>query len=410
LCDQDVLWDFLRRVRHDKVAMIDFDRNATAPLHPLARVAMTALLEDRGLGNPSSVHRPGQRARAIVEQGREAIARATGGAAGDVVLTSGGTEADALAIAGVVRGLAATGRPCGLACTAIEHPAVTGTAAALRREGREVVTIPTDREGRIHAEDLARVLREHPGIGQVSITAAHHELGNVTPIADLVRAIRDVREDIVVHTDAVQAFGKTRLSMRDAGVDLLSISAHKIGGPAGIGALLCARHVPITPLWGGGAQQAGRRPGTESAILTAGFAAAATVAAAEQGEWAARVRPLGDRLRAGLESLGAALYGDRATHLGNTALVGFAGCDGHLAMMALDLAGFACSTGAACSAGTIEASAVLRALGDDSRTARTALRFSIGAEHSEADIDALLAALPPILAAVRAASADLEVA
>lgn len=390
--------------------MIDFDRNATAPLHPAARVAMAALLDDRALGNPSSVHREGQRARAIVERGREAIARATGGAAGDVVLTSGGTEADALAILGVARGLAAAGRPSGFACTAIEHPAVTGAAATSRREGREVVTIATDREGRVDADALGRMLREHPGIGLVSLTAAHHELGNVAPLADLVRAIRAVRDDIVVHTDAVQAFGKTRLSMRDAGVDLLSISAHKIGGPTGIGALLCARHVPIVPLWGGGAQQAGRRPGTESALLVAGFAAAATVAAAEQGEWAARVRPLGDRLRAGLESLGAVLYGDRSAHLGNTALVGFAKCDGHLAMMALDLAGFACSTGAACSAGTIEPSAVLRALGDDSRTARTALRFSIGAEHRATDIDALLGALPPILAAVRAASADLEVA
>lgn len=390
--------------------MIDFDRNATAPLLPAARIAMAALLDDDGVGNPSSVHRHGQRARAIVEQGREAIARAIDGNAADVVLTSGGTEADALAILGAVRGCKAAGRPSGLACTAIEHPAVLGAAALLRREGHEVVTIAVDTQGRIAADEVARAVREHPSIGCVSITAAHHELGNVTALEQVVAAIRAVRDDVLVHTDAVQAFGKAPLSMRTSGVDLLSISAHKVGGPAGIGALVCARHVPLAPLWGGGAQQAGRRPGTEAAIATAGFAAAATEAARCQPDWAMRVRPVGELLRAGLVALGGVLYGDASTHLGNTALVGFAGCDGHLAMMALDLAGFACSTGAACSAGTVEPSAVLRALGCDRPTARTALRLSIGAERTAADVESLLAALPPILTAVRAASAELEVA
>ncbi len=369
---------------------------------------MTALWE-QPTGNPSSVHRLGQRARAVIEQGRRAIALAIDAPAADVVLTSGGTEADALGILGPARALAAAGRPCGFACTAIEHPAVTGAAAQLAREGHEVVRIAVDPCGRVDPDGLAALLRCHPGIGLISLTAAHHELGNVTPLPTLVAVIRATRADVLVHSDGVQAFGKVPLSFSRSGLDLLSISAHKIGGPTGIGALVCAQHVQLLPLWGGGAQQSGRRPGTESAVATAGFAAAATVAAAGLDAWARHVVPLGGRLRDGLAALGGVLYGDSGTHLGNTVLVGFAGCDGHLAMMALDLAGFACSTGAACSAGTIEPSAVLLGLGCDRRTARGALRFSIGADHTAADVDGLLSVLPGILAAVRAESPGLEV-
>jgi cysteine desulfurase len=194
------------------------------------------------------------------------------------------------------------------------------------------------------------------------------------------------------------------------GVDLLSVSAHKIGGPAGIGALVCARHVPLVPLWGGGRQQSGRRPGTEAAWATAGFAAAATAAAADVERWATDVAPVGDRLRAGLVACGGRVFGDPDAHLGNTALVAFDGCDGHLVMVALDLAGFACSTGAACSTGTVEPSAVLLALGCAPAVARGALRFSIGPERTEADVDALCSALPDILASVRAATARLGAA
>lgn len=396
--------------RGEGVDVIDFDRNATAPLHPAARAAMTAVFEGEALGNPSSVHRLGQRARAVVERGRRAIAAAIGAASTDVVLTSGGTEADALAILGVARALAVAGRPSAVACSAIEHPAVTGACAALRRAGHGVLTIPVDAHGRLDPAGIGALVRDHAELGLVSVTAAHHELGNVTDVRAIVDAVRAARPEVLVHVDAVQAFGKLPVSFAGWGVDLLSVSAHKIGGPAGIGALVCARHVPIEPLWGGGRQQSGRRPGTEAAWATAGFAAAATAASATAASWATAVAPLGARLRAGLVACGGRLFGDPDAHLGNTALVAFDGCDGHLVMVALDLAGFACSTGAACSTGTVEPSAVLLALGCDRPVARGALRVSIGPERTAADIDALCSALPDILGSVRAATARLGAA
>jgi len=387
--------------------VIDFDRNATAPLHPAARAAMQAVLDGDPLGNPSSVHRHGQRARGIVERSRRTLASALCAAPGEIVFTSGGTEADALAILGAMRARAAVQQSSGLACTAIEHPAVLGAATRLRREGHAVVTIAVDGDGRIDPDVVAAAVRDHAELGMVSISAAHHELGNVTALAEIVAAVRGVRHDVLVHTDAVQALGRRPLSFAEIGVDLLSVSAHKIGGPPGVGALVCARHVPLAPLWDGGQQQAGRRPGTESVLAAAGFAAAIAAACAGQSAWATAVAPVGCRLRAGLEALGGRLFGDRRAHLGNTALVAFEGCDGHLAMMALDGAGFACSTGAACSTGTVEPSTVLRALGCDSAQARGALRFSIGSDHTATDVDALLAVLPDVLAAVRLASAQL---
>lgn len=390
--------------------VIDFDRNATAPLHPAARAAMQAELAGVPLGNPSSVHRLGQRARAVVERGRRAIAAAIGASATDVVLTSGGTEADALAILGVARALAVAGRPSAVACSPIEHPAVTGACAQLRRDGHGVVVIPVDARGRLDPASIGALVREHPELGLVSVTAAHHELGNVTDVRAIVDAVRAARPEVLVHVDAVQALGKLPVSAARWGVDLLSVSAHKIGGPAGIGALVCARHVPLVPLWGGGRQQSGRRPGTEAAWATAGFAAAATAATADTERWATDVAPVGDRLRAGLVACGGRVFGDPDAHLGNTALVAFDGCDGHLVMVALDLAGFACSTGAACSTGTVEPSAVLLALGCAPVVARGALRFSIGPERTEADVDALCSALPDILASVRAATARLGAA
>lgn len=389
--------------------VIDFDRNATAPLLPVAHDAMLAAMADPAVGNPSSVHRRGQHARAIVERARRAIGLAIDARAADVVFTSGGTEADALGILGAARALGAAGRPAGIACTAIEHPAVLGAAAVLRREGHQVVTVDVDARGVLDPDAVAALLRGHPDIGLVSVTAAHHELGNVTELGAVVAAVRSVRPEVLVHTDAVQAFGKCPLSFTGSGVDVMSISAHKLGGPVGIGALVCGRHVSLVPLWGGGRQQAGRRAGTEAAVLAAGFAAAATAASTGVEQWQRRVAPRGERLRAGLVALGGRLFGDPVAHLGNTALVGFDGCDGHLAMMALDVAGFACSTGAACSAGVVEPSAVLRALGLPPAVARGALRFSIGSDHEAADIDALLAVLPTILADVRAATARLEV-
>ncbi len=389
--------------------MIDFDHNATTPLHPEARRAMIEVVGRDDLANPSSVHRGGQRARGVLEGARRELAELLGAAPAELVLTSGGTEADALAILGVARALRAAGRPCGVASAAIEHPAVAGAVAMLRREGVPCPSLATDGDGRIDGDALVELVARDRTIGLVSIAAAHHELGNVPPLAELTALVRAVAPDVLVHSDAVQAFGKLEVSRAALGVDLLSISAHKLGGPAGIGALVVPRELPLEPVWGGGAQQSGRRPGTESVLLAVGFATAARVALARRDRWDAHVRPLGDRLRAGLERAGARLVGDREHHVGNTALVELPGCDGQLVVMALDLAGFHCSTGAACSAGTVEPSRVLLALGRDRAAARSAVRFSIGHDHEAADIDALLVALADIVPRVRAEHGTLAV-
>jgi cysteine desulfurase len=390
--------------------VIDFDRNATTPLVDEAAAAMRAVLEDASLGNPSSVHRRGQRARAVVERGRRVVAACCGATASEVVFTSGGTEADGLALHGACEWLAAAGRPAGLACSAIEHPAVTQVAARLRRRGHPVATLPVDAKGRLLPDAIAAAIAAQPEIGVVAITAAHHELGNVTDVAGVVQAIRAVRRDVVVHVDAISAFGRIPVSIAAWDADTLAVAAHKIGGPVGIGALVVRRGTGLVAQIGGGQQQAGRRAGTESALLVAGFAAAAEVARARLPRWSTSVAPRLARLRAGLVALGAVPFGDDVAHLGNTALVSFPACDGHLVMMALDDAGFAVSTGAACSAGTIEPSAVVLGLGHSAAVARTAVRVSIDHTHTDADVDALLAALPDVLAKVRAATRRLGAA
>jgi len=273
---------------------------------------------------------------------------------GEIVLTSGGTEADALAIVGTARALRERGRPWGVLTSPIEHPAVLGAVEILRAEGASTAFVPLDAHGRIDPDALVATLAARPEIGLVSLAAAHHEIGNVPPLAALVQRLRARSPGVLVHTDAVQAFGKLPVDRAAWGVDLLSVSAHKIGGPPGIGALVVGKHVALAPLWGGGAQQRGRRPGTEPTLLAVGFAAAATEAVREQPRFAAAVPPVLARLRRGLVAIGAEPVGDPEAHVGNTVLVRVPGCDGQLLVIALDMAGFACSTGAACSAGTVE--------------------------------------------------------
>jgi cysteine desulfurase len=385
--------------------MIDFDRNATTPLRAEARTAMVRLLEEGGLGNPSSIHRPGQRARAVLEEARTGLGRALGADPGGVVLTSGGSEADGLALLGASRALRAAGRPWGVLTSPIEHPAVLAAVRILRDEGAACAWVEHDRDGRFDPGQVLDLVRARPELGLVSLAAGHHELGHAPPIAAIAAGVKSASPGVLVHTDAVQAFGKVPIGFDDLGVDLLSVSAHKIGGPAGMGALVVGKSVQLAGLWGGGAQERGRRAGTEATVLAVGFAAAAAAAKGEQPRFAACVPAVADRLRRGLVELGAVPVGDPPDEgVGNTVLVRMPGCDGQLVVIALDLAGFACSPGAAWSAGTVEPSAVLLALGFDRDAARTAVRFSLGLDHSDADVDALLAALPPILARVRGAA------
>ncbi len=353
------------------------------------------------------MHGPGQRVRAVIEQARRAVARAIGAAPLEITFTGGGTEADNLALQGVLRALRAAGRPAGLLTTAIEHPAVLATARALAQDGHPLVLLPVDRCGRIDPELLRGLLRAHPELGLVSLAAANHELGNAYDLPALVRVVREAAPTVLVHSDAVQAFGKIPVDLHGWDLDLMSLSAHKIHGPKGVGALVHRRGLALAPTLFGGPQERGRRPGSEPVASIAGFGVAAELAAAEREPRAAHTGALVSRLRAGLEQLpGVTLHGDPAQHIGTTVNAGFAGCDGQLLLINLDLAGFAVSTGAACSSGSLEPSPVLLGLGLPPEAARSALRLSVGKDNRVEDVDDLLAALPGLLAQVRGASVD----
>ena len=383
--------------------MIFLDHNATTPLDPRVLERMVAVLGDPALqGNPSSVHAAGQRARGVVERARRGLAAALGCEPLEITFTSGGTEADNLAVLGVGRALRAAGRPCGVLTSPLEHPAVLSAAQQLGREGHPVALVPVDGAGRIAPAAVEAIARDRPEIGLVSLAAVNHEIGNAYPVAALAAAARRGRPEALVHCDAVQALGRVPVDFAGWGVDLLSVSAHKIYGPKGIGALIHRRHLEVAPLFYGGHQERGRRPGTEAPATIAGFARAAELAAAELGERAARARAATARLRAGLRDIqGARVLGDPEGELGCTTCATFAGCEGQLLLINLDLAGICVSTGAACSAGSLGPSPALLALGLSPEEAGSALRISTGKDTTDAEIDALLAALPEAIARVR---------
>jgi cysteine desulfurase len=386
------------------VPVIYLDHNATTPIDPRVRARIVEVLEDPRLqGNPSSIHAWGQRARAVVERARRSVARALGAEPLEVTFTSGGTEAANLALVGAARSLRERGEAHGILTSPLEHPAVLATARALEGEGAPVALVAVDARGRITPAAVAEALRARPEIGVVSLAAANHELGNAYDIAGLVAAAREVRPGILFHTDAVQAVGKIAVDFRAWDVDLLSLSGHKVYGPKGVGALLHRRNLRLAPLLRGGHQERGRRPGTESPPLIAGLGLAVELAVAELEARSAHVRELTARLRRGLEAIGGLhLYGDPEASTGNTVSVGIPECEGQLVLINLDLAGIMVSTGSACTAGTLEPSPALLALGCTDEEGRSVLRVSVGKDSSAADVDALLAALPGAIARVRA--------
>jgi len=387
--------------------MIDLDHAATTPLDPRVRAAMFELLEDpEAQGNPSSVHRRGQRARGVVEQARRRVASALGVEPLDVTFTSGGTESDALALLGCARALRAQGRPCGILSAVIEHAAVLEACAMLEAEGHPLVHVPVDAQGRIRQSELVESLASHPEVGLVSLAAANHELGNRYPIASFAAALRELRPDLRIHCDAVQAFGKLAIDFHAWGVDLLSVSSHKIHGPKGAGALIHRKSLTLAPLWKGGTQERGRRVGTENPLALHGFGVAAELAAQELDERADRVTALVVQLRALLAAIdGVCIEGDPDHAMGTTTCMAtFAGCSGELLTIHLDLEGIAVSTGAACSAGTLAPSKVLLALGQPRARAASGVRFSIGHDNRPEQLEQLAEVLPRVVARVRAAS------
>jgi len=379
--------------------MTYLDHNATTPVRPEVVEAMTAVLCDV-VGNASSTHRDGRRARAVVEEARGVVAAWLGAGADEIVFVSGGTEGDNLAVRGLALAERARRQVTGhVVSSPLEHPAVLGALDELRREGFALTLLPVDGCGRIEPAALRAALRADTVL--VTLAAANHELGNRSDVAALAAIAR--AGGALFHCDAVAAAGKIGFDVAAAGVDAATVSAHKIGGPQGAGALYVRRGVALHPVLAGGHQEHERRPGTENVAAIAGFGVAARLCAAEQAEVTERLRALTGRLERRLLAVdGARLHGDTSAgaRVPGTTNVAFAGAPGQLVAINLDLDGIRVSTGAACTSGSLSPSAVLLALGLPAREAGEAVRISLGRTTTEADVDRVAAALPAIVARV----------
>jgi len=376
---------------------IYLDHNATTPPAPEVVEAVTrAFRED--FGNASSIHAWGQRAKAAIDEARTDVARLIGAEPGDLVFTSGGTEADNLAVRGVLDAASpARGR---LVVTAVEHEAVINTAKALGRQGRAVTILPVDENGVVLISAFEDALGED--VALVSVMVANNETGVIQPVADLSRLARARR--VVCHTDAVQAVAKIPVDVAALGVDLLSMAAHKFGGPKGIGALWIRRGTSLSRVMTGGGQERNRRAGTENVPAIVGFGVAARLARARLEAEALRQAGMRDRLQNGiLDAIpGTVVNGASAPRLPNTSNIAFEKVEAESLLIALDLEGIAVSTGAACSSGTLEPSHVLRAMGLPHGRVQSSIRFSLGTTTTSQDIDRVLAVLPAIVNRLRA--------
>ncbi len=344
-------------------------------------------------GNPSSVHAAGRRARATLERARDAVAALTGAAAGDVVFASGGTEALALALAGAVAGTAeGGGRITRLFVSAVEHSAVLANAAAVakRAGGLRLETVPVTAEGTVDLEALGLCLREGNGRALVAVMAANNETGVIQPIEQVAALAKDAGALLLV--DGVQAAGKIDLKTIAAAADYLALSAHKLGGPSGAGALIVREGAPFAPQILGGGQEKRRRAGTENLSGIAGFGAAASAVALATE--VPRLAALRDRFERGMLALlpDLVIFGAAAPRLANTCLFAWAPMKAETALMALDLDGVMASSGAACSSGKVARSHVLEAMGVPEDLAASALRVSFGWTSREDDVDAALSA------------------
>ncbi|HSY15617.1 MAG TPA: cysteine desulfurase family protein [Jatrophihabitantaceae bacterium] len=380
------------------------DHAATTPMLPEAIDAVTAAMAE--LGNPSSLHGSGRRARRRVEEAREQIAESLRARPSEVIFTGGGTESDNLAVKGIfwARRDAAPRRRRILAST-VEHHAVLDTLTWLAaHEDAEIGWLEVDRDGYLDPEALRTALVNDPGSAAL-VTAmwANNEVGTVQPIGALAAIAREF--EVPLHTDAVQAVGAVPLDFAASGVDAVSIAGHKIGGPYGTGALLLRRDVASVPLLHGGGQERDIRSGTVDVPGAVGLAVAVKLAVERQAEHAERLRRLRERLIVGvLAQVPTAIVSGHPSHaLPGIAHLSFPGCEGDSLLMLLDARGIECSTGSACSAGVAQPSHVLLAMGADVATARGSLRFSLGHSSTQADVDAVIEAIAPVVERARRA-------
>ena len=378
---------------------IYLDHNATTPVDPAVLDAMLPYFAEN-FGNASSIHSPGQRARGAVDAARASVAALLGAKPSEIVFTSGGTESDNLALFGVV---AASQEPRKhIITTAIEHHAVLNAAQALENLGAEVTFIPVGREGIADPEDIRHALR--PETILISVMHANNELGTIQPIEEIGRVA--AAADVLFHCDAVQSAAKLPLDVNRLGVDLLSISAHKIYGPKGVGALYVRSGTPLEPQFYGGHHERDRRPGTENVPGIVGLGKAAELARKNLQTDCARITTLRNRFEdALLAACGdARVNGNRAQRVSNTLNISFHAAGGEALVIALDLQGIACSTGAACSSGAVGPSHVLLAIGLSPDEARSSLRLSLGRTTTAEEIDQAIAVIPQAFERLRALS------
>jgi cysteine desulfurase len=371
------------------------DHNATTPLSPEVLAVMAPFFVER-FGNPSSLHQAGQRARAAREAARAQVARLVGAAPDEIVFTSGGTEADNLALFGLLA-------PGDHAITsAVEHHAILAACRRLEAHGLAVTVLPVDGAGRVDPDAVRAALR--PATRLISIMTANNETGVLLPVEAIGRVAAEA--DVWFHTDAVQAAGKVPVDVARLGCDLLSLSAHKLGGPQGAGALYVRKGTPLRPQIVGGAQEGGLRAGTENLAGIVGFGAAAERAGAWlAGGGAAALAALRDRLEAGLAGAVASVrVNGAAPRVANTTNLCFEGVAGSALVVALDQDGICASTGSACAVGAAEPPHVLRAMGLPRELAAASVRFSLGKKTTSAEIDWALACVPAAVARLRALS------
>lgn len=377
-------------------APVYLDWNATTPLDPAVREAMLPWLgaaEPARFGNASSRHEYGRQARAAVDEARARVAAAVGAHATEVVFTSGGSEANNL----FLKGAAAVMKPALVAVSGIEHPCVREPARQLQRSGWTMREIAVDAQGRIVPEDWQAVLAARPRL--VSVMLANNETGVLQDIATIAAQARAA--GAWFHTDAVQAFGKIETNFRALGVNAMTLSAHKVGGPLGAGALVVDKRVELSPLIAGGGQERGLRSGTENVAAIVGFGVACERAVARRADEALRLAALRDELQQALGALGARVFSSAAPRLPNTVFFAVPDIDGETLVGKLDRAGFACASGSACSSAHPEPSHTLVAMGVEPEVARGAVRVSMGRDTRADDIRHFIASFARVVGELR---------
>jgi len=384
----------------DEKRKVYIDYNATTPLSPEVKASM---IEDMDIfGNASSMHEAGRLARARIEQARSSVASLIGAADGTIVFTSGGSEANNTVFQTMRRLAAGKKDRDGIIVTAIEHPCVLNSALNLKNEGFNVNVLPVDEYGKLKIGELKKALNEKTLF--VSVMAANNEIGTLQDIAEITALVKNA--GAYMHTDAVQMTGKMPVNAKNWGVDYLTVSAHKIYGPKGVGALYIKKGSPLFPLIHGGHHEDGLRAGTYNNAGILGFGKAAEIAAASTGKYAAYFLPLREKLRLGLSEKipNIKVNGHPDDTIPNTLNVSFPGAEGEAILLSMDMKGIEASTGSACASGSLEPSHVLLATGVGPELAHGSIRFSMGWGIAEDDIDYIIEALPPIIARLRAMS------